>query len=106
MDVVLWSRAIRTGEAAMCHSLENMEHHHFKFENHRRPGDLHVHYFGADAFSFGAGLVLQTGDVMCVQFEGFRPRAAQCCRRGQDSAAFGECAADLAVPPDAVDRTV
>ncbi len=68
---VLWSRAIRTGEAAMCHSLENMEHHHFKFENHRRPGDLHVHYFGADAFSFGAGLVLQTGDVMRVQFEGF-----------------------------------
>ena len=51
---VFWSRAIRNGEAAMCHSLENMEHHHFKFENHRRPGDLHVHYFGADAFSFGA----------------------------------------------------
>ena len=69
--VVLWSRAIRTGEAAMCHSLENMEHHHFKFENHRRPGDLHVHYFGADAFSFGAGIVLRTGDVMCVEFQGF-----------------------------------
>ena len=68
---VLWSRAIRTGEAAMCHSLENMEHHHFKFENHRRPGDLHVHYFGADAFSFGAGIVLRTGDVMCVGFQGF-----------------------------------
>jgi hypothetical protein len=68
---VLWSRAIRTGEAAMCHSLQNMEHHHFKFDTHRRPGDLHVHYFGADAFSFGAGLVLQTGDVMRVQFEGF-----------------------------------
>jgi hypothetical protein len=68
---VLWSRAIRTGEAAMCHSLQNMEHHHFKFDAHRRPGDLHVHYFGADAFSFGAGLVLQTGDVMRVQFEGF-----------------------------------
>jgi hypothetical protein len=68
---VLWSRAIRTREAAMCHSLENMEHHHLKFENHRRPGDLHVHYFGADAFSFGAGVVLQTGDVMRVEFEGF-----------------------------------
>lgn len=36
-----------------------------------RPGDLHVHYFGADAFSFGAGIRLETGDVMRVQFEGF-----------------------------------
>jgi hypothetical protein len=68
---VLWSRAIHTGEAAMCHSLQNMEHHHFKFEGHRRPGDLHIHYFGADAFSFGAGIRLQTGDVMRVVFEGF-----------------------------------
>jgi hypothetical protein len=68
---VLWSRAIRTGEAAMCHSVENMEHHHFKFESHRRPGDLHVHYFGADAFSFAAGIVLRTGDVMRVEFRGF-----------------------------------
>jgi hypothetical protein len=68
---VLWSRAIRTGEAAMCHSLKNVEHHHFKFDAHRRPGDLHVHYFGADAFSFGAGVVLQSGDVMRVRFDGF-----------------------------------
>jgi len=68
---VLWSRAIRTGEAAMCHSLRNLEHHHFKFDVHRRPGDLHVHYFGADAFSFGAGIVLRSGDVMRVQFDGF-----------------------------------
>ena len=68
---VLWSRDIRTGEAAMCHSLENLEHHHFKFENHRRPGDLHVHYFGADAFSFGAGIRLQARDVMRVEFHGF-----------------------------------
>ena len=67
----LWSRAIHTGEAAMCHSLRNMEHHHFKFAAHRRPGDLHVHYFGADAFSFGAGIKLQTGDVMTVRFDGF-----------------------------------
>src|SRR5690606_11013986 len=51
---VVWRREIRTGDAAMCHSLENIEHHHFKYEAHRRPGDVHVHYFGADAFSFGA----------------------------------------------------
>jgi hypothetical protein len=68
---MLWSREIRSGEAAMSHSLANLEHHHFKFEGHRRPGDVHVHYFGADAFSFGAGIALQNGDVMWVGFEGF-----------------------------------
>jgi hypothetical protein len=68
---VLWSKAIQTGESVMCHSLANMEHHHFKFAGHRRPGDIHVHFFGADAFSFGEGVKLQDGDWMQVQFEGF-----------------------------------
>jgi hypothetical protein len=68
---LIWSRAINTGENAMCHSLANIEHHHFKFEGHRRPGDLHVHFFGADAFSFGEGLLLEAGDVMQVRFDGF-----------------------------------
>ena len=68
---ILWSRTIRTGDGAMCHSLANLEHHHFKFEFHRRPGDLHIHFFGADAFSFGDGVRLEDGDVMQVRFEGF-----------------------------------
>ena len=55
----------------MCHSLANLEHHHFKFEAHRRPGDVHVHYFGAGALSFGAGVQLADGDVMEIHFEGF-----------------------------------
>lgn len=67
----LWSKPIRSGGEAMCHSLANMEHHHFKFEGHRRPGDVHVHFFGADAFSFGDGVQLQDGDVMQVRFDGF-----------------------------------
>jgi hypothetical protein len=68
---VVWSKAIQTGEKVMCHSLANMEHHHFKFPGHRRPGDVHIHFFGADAFSFGEGVALQDGDWMQVQFEGF-----------------------------------
>ncbi|MCX6631145.1 MAG: GguC family protein [Candidatus Solibacter sp.] len=67
----LWCKAIQTGEAVMCHSLANLEHHHFKFEAHRRPGDIHVHFFGADAFSFGEGVQLEDGDWMQVRFEGF-----------------------------------
>ena len=67
----LWSRSIRTGEETMSHSVANLEHHHFKFEAHRRPGDIHIHYFGADAFSFGEGIRLEDGDIMEVRFEGF-----------------------------------
>src|SRR5215467_2638394 len=67
----LWSRNIRTGDAEMCHSLENIEHHHFKFEQHRRPGDVHVHFFGADGLSFGDGIRLAHGDVMEIRFAGF-----------------------------------
>jgi hypothetical protein len=68
---VVWSQAIATGEAKMSHSVANLEHHHFKYDMHRRPGDVHIHFFGADAFSFGAGVKLEDGDVMAVAFEGF-----------------------------------
>jgi hypothetical protein len=66
-----WSKQIVTGENEMCHSLRNIEQHHFKFETHRRPGDVHVHYFGACALSFGDGVELTDGDVMEISFAGF-----------------------------------
>ena len=68
---VLWQKDIRTGEANMCHSLANLEHHHFKFEGHRLPGQVHVHFMGADTLSFGEQVRLQSGDITEVQFEGF-----------------------------------
>jgi hypothetical protein len=68
---LLWSKEILTGESEMCHSLANIEHHHFKFETHRRPGDLHVHFFGACALSFGEGVQLANEDVMEISFAGF-----------------------------------
>ena len=68
---VLWSKEIGSGEQRMSHSLANMEHHHFKFPQHRRPGDVHIHFYGADAFSFGAGLELEDGDVAVISFQGF-----------------------------------
>jgi len=67
----IWSQEILTGEKEMCHSLANIEHHHFKFEVHRRPGDVHVHYFGACSLSFGAGVSLEDGDWMEVAFNNF-----------------------------------
>ena len=54
-----WSHEIRSGEAEMAHSLANLEYHHFKYAEHRMPGQAHVHFFGASAFSFGAGVSLR-----------------------------------------------
>lgn len=68
---MIWSKKVATGEENMCHSLVNLEHHHFKFEGHRQPGDVHVHFFGAQSLSFGDGIVLKDGDWIDVQYEGF-----------------------------------
>jgi len=68
---VVWSRGIKTGEKNMSHSLANLEHHHFKYASHRRVGDVHIHFYGADAFSFGEGVSLKNGDVMVVEWKGF-----------------------------------
>lgn len=67
---VLWSSDIKSGENNMAHSLENLEHHHFKYPAHRIPLQAHVHFFGADAFSFGKGIKLEDGDIMSVQWNG------------------------------------
>lgn len=66
----LWSADIKTGEKNMAHSLANLEYHHFKYLGHRIPLQTHVHFLGADAFSFGSQVQLQSGDVMIIQWNG------------------------------------
>jgi len=68
---VVWSMPFATGEKNMCHTVANLEHHHFKYPAHRRPGDAHVYFFGADAFSFGDKVRLENGDVMEIELAGF-----------------------------------
>jgi hypothetical protein len=68
---VLWTKEISTGDQRMCHSLANIEHHHFKYEPHRIPGDAHVHFLGAGAFSFGEGITLEDGDQMAISWAGY-----------------------------------
>lgn len=60
---VLWEREFATGDANMCHSIANLEHHHFKYAQFREPGDVHIHFFGAAAVSFGDGIKTAAGDV-------------------------------------------
>ncbi len=66
----LWSKEVRTGEVNMAHSLANLEHHHFKYANHQVPGQVHIHFFGTGAFSFGDQVFLRDGDEMEVYWEG------------------------------------
>ena len=66
-----WSKPFQTGEQKMSHTVANLEHHHFKYAAHRHPGDAHIHFFGADVFSFGEKIKLEDGDVMEIELAGF-----------------------------------
>jgi len=65
--VTLWEKPFLTGEANMSHSLANLEHHHFKYPLFRRPGDVHVHFFGTATLSFADGIRTQAGDVFEIE---------------------------------------
>lgn len=60
---VLWQNEFLSGEANMCHSLANLEYHHFKYRQFLRPGDVHIHFFGTATLSFADGIRTQPGDV-------------------------------------------
>lgn len=63
---ILWERPFLTGENNMCHTLANLEYHHFKYSAHRRPGDVHLHFFGTATLSFADGIAAEPGDVFEV----------------------------------------
>lgn len=64
---VLWEKSFLSGEVNMSHSIANLEHHHFKYNFFRRPGDVHVHVFGTATLSFSDGLRTQEGDVFEIE---------------------------------------
>ena len=59
---IVWQKPFLTGEANMSHAVRNLEHHHFKYPLFRRPGDLHVHFFGTATLSFADGVQARVGD--------------------------------------------
>lgn len=63
----IWEKPFLSGEANMSHSLSNLEHHHFKYALFRRPGDIHVHFFGTATLSFSDGVRTQEGDVFEIE---------------------------------------
>lgn len=68
---VVWRGEFASGEANMSYSIANLEHHHFKYDAFRRPGDLHVHLFGCPVLSFAEGVRAQPGDVFEIDVPAF-----------------------------------
>ena len=68
---VIWEKPFLTGESNMSHSIANLEHHHFKYGNFRRPGDVHVHFFGTATLSFSHQIRVEPGDVFDISADAF-----------------------------------
>jgi hypothetical protein len=64
---VIWEKPFLSGEANMSHTYANLEHHHFKYDIFRQPGDLHVHMFGTATLSFADGVKTEAGDVFEIE---------------------------------------
>lgn len=64
---MLWEKPFLSGEANMSHSIANLEHHHFKYDLFRRPGDVHVHFFGTATLSFADNIRTQEGDEFEIE---------------------------------------
>jgi hypothetical protein len=68
----IWEARFLTGEKHMSHSIANLEQHHFKYDLFRRPGDIHVHFFGTATLSFSDGVATRFGDTFHIEAEPFR----------------------------------
>ena len=68
---VIWEKPFLSGEANMSHTFANLEHHHFKYDLFRQPGDLHVHFFGTATLSVADGIKTQAGDIFEIEAPAF-----------------------------------
>jgi hypothetical protein len=67
----LWEKPFLTGEENMCHTIANLEHHHFKYPQFRRAGDLHIHFFGTSTLSFADGVQTVENDQFEISVPAF-----------------------------------
>ena len=68
---VIWEKPFLTGEANMSHTIANLEYHHFKYAGFRRPGDVHIHFFGTATLSIADGIVPLDGDEFEISAPAF-----------------------------------
>jgi len=69
---IVFDQPFLSGEDNMSHTIANLEAHHFKYAGFRRPGDVHVHFFGTATLSFSAGVKTQPGDQFEIEADAFR----------------------------------
>ncbi len=81
---LLWEKPFLSGETNMSHSIANLEHHHFKYAQFRKAGDLHVHFFGTATLSFSEGVKTQSGDVFEIAADAFSLPARNPLALGRD----------------------
>ena len=86
---LLWEKPFATGEANMTHSIANLEHHHFKYAPFRRPGDVHVHFFGTATASFADGVETQPGDEFDIRADAFSIALRNRLVRAEDEGFIG-----------------
>ncbi|MFC0250637.1 AraD1 family protein [Massilia consociata] len=70
---VRWEKAFVSGEQNMSHTIENLEYHHFKYGLFKRPGDVHIHFFGTATLSFADGISVEAGETFEVESPQFGP---------------------------------
>src|SRR5690242_16013699 len=68
---VVWEKPFLSGEANMSHSIANLEWHQFKYAQFRRPGDVHVHFFGTATLSFSDSFRTEPGDEFEIEASPF-----------------------------------
>jgi hypothetical protein len=67
----VWQKPFSSGEDNMSHTVANLEHHHFKYDLFRKPGDVHVHFFGCGTLSFADGVRTREGDIFEIRASAF-----------------------------------
>ena len=70
---VRWEKAFVSGEQNMSHTIANLEHHHFKYGLFKRPGDVHIHFFGTATLSFADNVRVQAGETFEIASPQFGP---------------------------------
>jgi hypothetical protein len=70
-NTTVFDQPFVSGEDNMSHTIANLEHHHFKYDDFRRPGDVHVHFFGTATLSFSAGVKTRKGDIFEIEADAF-----------------------------------
>ena len=70
---VRWEKPFVSGENNMSHTIANLEYHHFKYPLFRRPGDVHLHFFGTATLSCADNISVAAGETFEIDVAAFGP---------------------------------